>query len=306
MPITNDTFGNYYMGNFIGGNLVDWIEVLSCLRQALGSNDRANLNMLDINRARIDWRPNLVTETLTGVIGVPSSPFISHMDGFQLINNSRIGFAYSAGDLKNHSLFPGGGSVNAISYLPAILFNINPTDTIWVVANKQSISFFIYRSPSFHYFFSQGFLLNSSLAFPQNAYSVLATYNGNSNSVPSYIYQARGFAGTVVKTMHETGIKANYNHTKLSDGLPTQSEVELYLRDASNDVPYGYVPNIFKWKVDGNEVAPAIGDTVRLNMANATGEYAGHGNIFCKVVGRSGAVVDTDLTGDYILMRVAS
>ena len=310
MPITNDTFGNYYMGNFIGGNLVDWTEVLSCFRQALGSDDRANLNKDNLNLARIDWRPNLVAETLTEVISPPSHPFIFRYSydlwrGTTLTNGSRLAFAYN---WHNHSFFPGGGEINAIPR-PNSIELINPTtDTIWVVANKQSISFFIYRSPSFHYFYSQGFLLNSPLTFPQNAYTIVASYNGLSsyNSGPIYAYQARGFAGTVVKTMHETGVKANYNHTKLSDGLPTQSEVELYLRDASNDVPYGYVPNIFKWKVDGNEVAPDIGDVVRLNMANATGEYAGHGNIFCIVVGRSGAVVDTDLTGDYILMRVAS
>lgn len=310
MPITNDTFGNYYMGNFIGGNLVDWTEVLNCFRQALGSNDRANLNTTPGNasQARIDWRPNLVTETLTGVISPPVHPFIAELGFWQsmtLTDGSRLGFSYMS-NYQNHSFFPGGGEVNAIAN-PNNLASINSTDTIWVVANKQSISFFIYRSPSFHYFYSQGFLLNSPLNFPQNAYSIVASYNGlASNTGPIYAYQARGFAGTVVKTMHETGVKANYNHTKLSDGLPTQSEVELYLRDVSTDIPYGYVPNVFKWKVNGGEIAPAIGDVVRLNMANATGEYAGHGNIFCKVVGRSGAVEDTALTEDYILMRVAS
>ena len=306
MPITNDAFGNFYMGDFIAGNLVNWTEVLSCLRQALGSDNRANLNVLDINRARIDWRPNLVAETLTGVIGVPS--FLFYLDNYQLTNNSRIGFAYSAGDQKTHSVFPGGGLVNAISYLPATLFNITSTDTMWVVANKQSISFFIYRNLSAFYFFSQGFLLNSPLGFPQNAYSIVASYNGSSQNgfgIPIYLYQTRGFAGSVIKTMHETGVKASYAHTKLSDGTSTQSEVELYLRDASTDIPYGYVPNIFKWKVNGSEAAPAIGDVVRLNTADYVGEYEEQGNIFCRVVGRTGAVENAAFTGDYLLMRVA-
>jgi hypothetical protein len=300
MAITNDAFGNYYMGNFIVGDLVNWTDVLSCFRQALGSNDRANLNIDNVNQvridARIDWRPNLVAETLQQTIPAPSLSFINlAFGGDTLAANSRIAFAYSPSN--SHTIFPGGGGDNVIGYSSHINMPINiiSTDAMWVVANKQNISYFIYRNSSNYHFFSQGFLLNSSLTFPQNAYSVVVN-----NITGYYSYQARGFAGTVVKTMHETGVKANYNHIKLSDGLPTQSGVELYLRDASTDIPYGYVPNVFKWKADGGEVALAIGDVVRLNMANATGEYAGQGNIFCKVVGRIGS------NGDYLLMKIAS
>ena len=300
MAITNDAFGNFYMGNFIVGDLVNWTDVLSCFRQALGSNDRANLNISNVNDARIEWRPNLISETLTGVIAIPSyiSIAINTPLSTELKPNSIISFAYTNSQSFGHSLFPNGGTTNIV-LCPSFPMVINSTDAMWVVANKQSISYFIYRNQSNYHFFSQGFLLNSSLPFPQNAYSVFASNNS------SYTYQARGFAGTVVKTMHETGVKANYNHIKLSNGLPTQSEVELYLRDASTDIPYGYVPNVFKWKVDGEEVGLAIGDVVRLNMANATGEYAGQGNIFCKVVGRL-SPNGTNLTGDYLLMKIAN
>ena len=300
MAITNDAFGNFYMGNFIVGDLVNWTDVLSCFRQALGSNDRANLNTSNVNEARIEWRPNLINETMIGVIAIPSytSMAINTPLSTELKPNSRISFAYTNSQSFGHSLFPNGGTTNIV-LCPNFSMVINSTDAMWVVANKQSISYFIYRNQSNYHFFSQGFLLNSSLSFPQNAYSVFASnYN-------SYTYQARGFAGTVVKTMHETGIKANYNHIKLTNGLSTQSEVELYLRDASTDIPYGYVPNVFKWKVDGEEVGLAIGDVVRLNMANATGEYAGQGNIFCKVVGRL-SPNGTNLTGDYLLMKIAN
>lgn len=308
MPITSDAFGNFYTGNYIVGDIVNWTEVLSCFRQALGSNDRANLNTSALNLSRIDWRPNLLAETLTGVIAPSTVPFMSDNPNsggagvFTLSANSRMAFSYSVGG-NRHSMFPGGGIINQISYPSGDPIDINSTDAMWVVANKQSISYFIYRNSSNYYFFSQGFLLNSPLPFPQNAYSVVVT---NNNTI--YRYQARGFAGTVVKTMHETGVKANYNHIKLSNGLPTQSEVELYLRDASTDIPYGYVPNVFKWKVDGEEVALAIGDVVRLNMVNATGEYAGQGNIFCKVVGRIDGTPPSslNLTGDYLLMKIAS
>ena len=298
MPITNDTFGNFYIGNFIVGDIVNWTEVLSCFRQALGSNDRANLNTSSVNEARIEWRPNLINETLIGGIAIPSDTKITNTTfSPELKPNSRISFAYAGNNASlGHSLFPNGGMTNIVFPTHSAI-SINSTDAMWVVANKQSISYFIYRDSSNYHFFSQGFLLNSSLPFPQNAYSVFVTYSyGNSY----YRYQARGFAGTVVKTMHNTGVKANYNHIKLSNGLPTQSEVELYLRDASTDIPYGYVPNVFKWKVDGEEVGLAIGDVVRLNMANATGEYAGQGNIFCKIVGR------IDETGDYLLMKIAN
>ena len=300
MAITNDAFGNFYMGNFIVGDLVNWTDVLSCFRQALGSNDRANLNISNVNEARIEWRPNLISETLIGVIAIPSYPSIAINTPLstELKPNSRISFAYTNSQSFGHSLFPNGGTTNIV-LCPNFSMVINSTDAMWVVANKQSISYFIYRNQSNYHFFSQGFLLNSSLSFPQNAYSVFASNNS------SYTYQARGFAGTVVKTMHETGVKANYNHIKLSNGLSTQSEVELYLRDASTDIPYGYVPNVFKWKVDGEEVGLAIGDVVRLNMANATGEYAGQGNIFCKVVGRL-SPNGTNLTGDYLLMKIAN
>lgn len=300
MAITNDAFGNFYMGNFIVGDLVNWTDVLSCFRQALGSNDRANLNISNVNEARIEWRPNLINETMIGVIAIPSytSIAINTPLSTELKPNSRISFAYTNSQSFGHSLFPNGGTTNIV-LCPNFSMVINSTDAMWVVANKQSISYFIYRNQSNYHFFSQGFLLNSSLSFPQNAYSVFASNNS------SYTYQARGFAGTVVKTMHETGVKANYNHIKLSNGLSTQSEVELYLRDASTDIPYGYVPNVFKWKVDGEEVGLAIGDVVRLNMANATGEYAGQGNIFCKVVGRL-SPNGTNLTGDYLLMKIAN
>lgn len=310
MPITNDAYGNFCMGNFIAGDPVDWTEVLSCFRQALGSNGRCNLNVGSLSQMRLAWRPNLVPEALTEAVDYPLNPYFSTSNSSSIATgNSRISLAYTV--LSNgHSLFPGGGAQNVILN-PSSPITINSTDTMWVVANKQSISYFIYRSPDYHYFFSQGFLSNSPLDFPQNAYSVVASCNGstdipNYGAVPNYWYQSRGFSGAVIKTMHESGDKSNYVHTKLIGNTTTQSEVELYLRDASTDVPYGYVPNIFKWKVDGSETGLAIGDIVRLSMASAIGEYVGQGNIFCKVVGRSSNLDGNyALTGDYLLMRVA-
>jgi hypothetical protein len=41
-------------------------------------------------------------------------------------------------------------------------------------------------------------------------------------------------------------------------------------------------------------------------MANATSAYKNHGVIHCVVVGRLGNTNAQDLTGDYILMRVAN
>jgi hypothetical protein len=307
MTITNDAFGNFYIGNFIAGTILDWTEVLSAFRQALGSNDRANILSSGLSAARIDWRPNLIEETRTGVIpvlGVDRLHNINSVD-YTLATNSRLALAYASSSGFSSSLFA-TGTANLFTNAH-VQMTILSTDNFWMVANKQSISYFVYRSPSFYYFFTQGFLLNSALGFPENAYALYSSVNTNGQALPAPTQcHSRGFAGSLIKTIHTSTIKANYAHTKLSDGLGTQSEVELYLRDSSTDIPYGFIPNIFKWRVDGSEVAPAIGDTVRLNMANATGEYVGQGNIFCKVVGRLGNTSGTDLTGDYLLMRVAA
>jgi hypothetical protein len=308
MAITNDAFGNYYIGNFITGDLVDWTEVLSCFRQALGSDDRANINgTTNINITRIDWRPNLIEETLTGVIEIPGANSINTnpnlgVSGYTLTANSRQAFAYNntvsnnlAGTTFLNQVAFANGTSNQVATTSRISFL--STDSIWLVASKQNISFFVYRNPTTFYFFSSGFLLYSGLSYPDNAYTII-TLN---NQIIS-----KGFSSSSLKSIHTFGTKANHDHTKLSDGLTTQSETELYLRDASTDIPYGYVPNIFKWKVDGNEEVKAIGDVVRLNMANAAGEYTGQGNMFCKVVGRLGSTSNTDLTGDYLLMKIAN
>ena len=304
MTIFNDTFGNFYIGSYIAGNSLDWNEVVTCFRLALGSSERVNFKSDNLSALRIDWRPNLVEETLTGEIPVPLQDRLSDgFAGYELSNNSRISLAYTKQNTYANSLFKTG--VANLFFLASShpFIQLTNNDNFWMVANNRSISFFIYRNNSVSYFFSQGFLLNSNLLFPENSY---ALYNSRNTSNYNFECHAKGFAGSLLKTLHTFGDKANYTHTKLSNNEVTTSEVELYLRDANTDIPYGYVPNIFKWKLDGNEIVPNIGDTVRLNLNNAIGYYEGQGNIFCKVVGQLGNTSNTvtDTGRDYILMRI--
>jgi hypothetical protein len=219
---------------------------------------------------------------------------------YTIATNSRISFSYATqADGYASTLFLTGTDnlfLNVHTQLTP-----NNTDSFWMVANNRSLSYFIYKNENAYYFYTSGFLLNSGLAFPQNAYAFYISANASGQTSPTQCH-SRGFTGAL-RTLHTSTVKANYNHNRLSDGATTTAEVELYLRDAATDIPYGYIPNVFKWKVDGTEEAVAIGNTVRLNVSNATGYYAGQGSIFCKVVGRLGNTTNQDLTGDYILMR---
>jgi hypothetical protein len=310
MTITNDAFGNYYIGNYVAGTSLDWTTVLNCLRQALGSDDRANLASSELSSARIDWRPNIPEETLTGVIPVSSESrlWTGNQAAFTLVSNSRISFSYAAqANGYASTLFLTG--VDNLFQNAHTQLTPNNTDSFWMVANNRSLSYFIYKNENAYYFYTSGFLLNSGLAFPQNAYAFYISRNGDAfdpvigGNAQSYEVHARGFTGSL-RTLHTSTAKANYNHNRLSDGAATTAEVEFYLRDAATDIPYGYIPNVFKWKVDGTEEAVAIGSTVRLNVSNAIGYYAGQGSIFCKVVGRLGNTRNSfDPNGDYILMR---
>lgn len=285
MTITTDNFGNYYLGNFVAGYSFTTADLLSLMRTALGSDDRANLN--GTTSFKIDWRPNIVEETLTGVIVIPSSNTVTTT----LTANSRMSFGYPAfvNSTPFVSAFLTGGGHSLGQTFPVSIVN----SPFWAIANSTSVSFYVQDSAK--YFFSQGVLLNSPLPFPQNLYSI-SIYNARINSKVSTDF---------IKSVHTFTNKANYAHTKASDSTATQSEVELYLRDFDTDIPYGYIPNVFKWKVDGDEVAPVVGDVVRLNMSAATGNYVGQGTIFTKVVGRLGSTNNADGAGDYLLMKVA-
>jgi len=284
MSITTDNFGNYYLGNFVAGYSFTREDLLSLMRTALGSDDRANIN--GTFPFRIDWRPNIVEETLTGAIANPPFSNVSAI----LAANSRMALGYpSSGSYSNAAFLTGLGGGVYFNYSSPV------NKASWMIANSTSISFYIEVSSSVSYFFSQGVLLNSPLPFPQNLY-YLSIYNGRINSKVSTDF---------VKSVHTFTEKANYSHTRASDSTATQSEVELYLRDSTTDIPYGYIPNVFKWKVDGAEVLPAFGEIVRLDMSAATTHYAAQNTILCKVVGRLGNASLTDSAGDYLLMKVA-
>lgn len=294
MTINNDAFGNYYVGNYISpdqfGEVVSGTNLISLIRTVLGSNDRAFYNSNGVNFV-ISWRPNLPSETLTGAI--TSSP--SAGSNPTLPVNSRMLLSYSTSSTHIYAKTTVGASQTFFYNLSSL----GSTDKIWATANATSISIYLQvgATPN-HVFLSQGVLQNSSLSYPENLYSLYLNKQGSS------IWGARGDAYTSVSNIiHSFGANANYAHNKLSDGTPTTSEVELYVRDATTNNPYGFIPNVFKWKVDGSEAAPTLGDTVRLNLANATGYYAGQGIIYCKVVGRLGNATETDGGGDYILMR---
>lgn len=312
MLITQDSFGNTFAGNFVSGHLWDPNTLLTVLRTALGSNDRANINFQDKNNFRIDWRPNIPEETLTGEIAIPPRRDIGNFMVYSntITANARMGFSHAV-VLRNWQDNQGTVILDTDVYNTTGINVASPgflAGEYWAVATKSSLSYFVYSTPLNYLFISIGVLKNSNLTYPMNRYGFYAArsnneLNVNGNSLVALTNAINSNLGVVdIKT---NGSIANYAHTKLSDGTATNSEVELYLRRSSNNVPLGYVPNVFKWKVNGSELAPAIGDIVRLNMANATGDYAGQGNIFCKVVGSLGNTSNTDVTGDYLLMRIA-
>jgi len=307
MTIFNDAFGNHYIGNKIGTTPIDWAEILTCIRQALGSNDRANGAFGDNSNTynfffRIDWRPNITQETLAGAIAASPQyiPISVNTD------TTRFVFQMGNGGAVNASAIIHGNLVRTYSSTPVMNPSTNSQVICWMVANNSSFSIFIFKNANNYYFFSNGVLSNSDFAFPLNSYCF---YTGKaSDGFFNASSQNQCLAGTLVDNLlvATTGTIANYAHTK-TNGTATQSEVELYLRRPTlNTVPLGYIPNVFKWKVDGTEPAPQLGDIVSLNMANATSAYKNHGVIHCVVVGRLGNTNAQDLTGDYILMRVAN
>jgi len=302
MTINSDAFGNYYLGNYIAGQQLGSLtgtvyeELQTFHRTALGSDDRASWYSNVASNISIAWRPNIPEETLTGVITNTENPGTNPT----LPANTRMMLFYTTSGASIHAkTLIGNGQT----------FSTNPTSLtssvpIWATANSKSISLFMAvggTAPNYndYYFLSQGVLENSVLSYPENLYSFYLRVNtyGNADRSRGNVYSS------VVHTVHGFGANANYDHIKLSDGTPTTSEVEFYLRDSITNNPYGFIPNVFKWKLDGSEVAPNLGDTVRLNLANATGYYAGQGIIYCKVVGRLGNNSETDEGGDYILMR---
>ena len=304
MTITNDAYGNYFIGNKDTTQLLDWNMLLQCMRQALGSNDRAAIFTTNQsgynNAARIDWRPNIPQETLTGVI---APPLDTYFGGFNQ-STSRFSILYNDVDPTYAILKPGSGDTYASSLSVRRINNSLDNVLCWAVANKQSISYFLLKNTTNYYFQSIGVLHNSDYPFPQNCYNFAIA------STPEWFSQS----GLVAHTLHGDrlittfGTVANYPHTNNS-GASTQSEVELYLRRGTNafEIPIGYIPNVLKWKVDGQETPVAIGSTVKVNMLNPTPDFPSTGPIFYRVVGRLGNSGNLfDLTGDYVLMRVAS
>ena len=307
MTINSDAFGNYYVGNYISGEAFDVSFINQVLTQALGSSDRFALSTTPNDKWRIDWRPNIPEETLTGAIPTGNSYIGSNLVEKTLNSNARLALS-NTNVGSYYSLYEGNipGQLKGIS---ADSLN-SLTDVLYITANNSSISIFVYYSDiDKGLFFSQGLLNNSALSFPDNIYTLYNRSSDINTGTSSEKIISECFVSGQIKPNRVFGTIANYDHIKLSDGSPTTSEVELYLRDTVTNIPYGYIPNLFKWKVDGTEVYPNIGDTVRLNMSNAVGDYAGHGIIYCKVVGRLGLdstsnVADSkEVGGDYILMR---
>jgi hypothetical protein len=292
MAITTDSFGNTFAGNYAQGDAWEPNDLLNVLRTALGSNERANINFTNNSYFRIDWRPNIAEETLTGAVGVPQ-PRIDNEGTAGLAENARMGFSqwnqYSSA-VKSTILLASN------FFLPTELNQFCPTLSTsalyWAIATPYSVSYFILDGGQ-SFFLSTGVLQDSLLPYPNNRYGIHSHIDVVANS----------FAGATIPIATFSDM-ANYAHINKSDGEPTNSEVELYLRREPDGIRLGFVPNVFKWKVDNNEQAKPVGSIVKLNLSNATGYYAGRGNILCIVVARLGSSSKVVRTGDYLLMPV--
>ncbi len=298
MPITQDAFGNTFLGNYLLADSYTTSDFLDFLRTALGSNDRAN----STTNSRFDWRPNIVEETLSGAIPTPPNGTIttSTANGYTLAANSRMAF-----QLNGSFLLASGQSNVVPPYGTGSGGFLGGGSSVLAVGTSRNFAAFIKNTgePTRNYFVSQGVFLNSPLSYPNNRYHITSITDGT----PSAGVRSRSYDGVATISMFASGAIANYAHTKLSDGQPTTNEVELYLRRQLDDNHLGFVPNVFKVKIEPPNTSVLIGDIVRLNMADAQSGsfYFGQGTIFCVVAGRLGNTSETDLTGDYLFMRIA-
>jgi hypothetical protein len=298
MPIFSDAFGNFFQGSITGSVPYTSANVLSLMQNALGNNDRVNANVDNFS-----WRPNLIDETLTGTISASASPNI--YTNLAIPSNARMGFCPSIPD-DGYAISQYRNSSNSGVWVEAIdpTFNIGdfyfePFINLWAVANERSVAVFLQNDMG-SLFISQGVLDRSdvTLVYPDNIY----TY-WDINIIPGNPANTLSESGAVLInssaiTCASYGVIANFAHVRDSDQQAMTSECNLALRDATTGFPFGDVPNVYIWKVDGGETAPSgIGDIVECN------HYI-EGQIYCKVVGRLGNANVSDHGGDWILMKV--
>lgn len=301
MAITQS--GNFtFAGNYLAGDAWEPNDLLAFIRTALGDNNKASINRVSTSSWRIDWQDS----NGSGVVGVATASAIqtnialTSPDGNLAANATFALSPGQAGTSAPRSMYL--MSDQAIAEFTPSTGGITPVFSsaanYWAVGVGDAISVFIKEGANYA-FWSQGIPSLSGLSYPNNKYSLAVGL-----TVPRIRSDFQN--GTGLLNMFTSTAIANYPHTKLSDGQPTQSEVELVLRRQSDNAQLGIIPGLFKVKIDGAETAPAIGETIVINIVeNVRTLYSGLTTIFAVVVGRLGNTSENDLTGDYLAMYVA-
>lgn len=310
MTIKKDNRGNYFEGSTLNGAPWSPDKLLALLHASLGSTGRAFLSKESNAVWRIDWRTNEDTteENITGAIdtsvGNIIRQFYSPSVPQQLLaENARFAFSLntsSSGNISQDKYSPylmANNSVQNFANAWEKLSNgFSSSAIFWAVARDSNFAFFI-QSGSNTFFISQGLLLDARLAFPGSQYSIAS--KGGTRTLG-----AVQNGGNYID-ISTSGDIANFAHVRKSDDTSMESEVELYFRQTSNGDYLGYAANLWKLHIDEGETAPNVGDIVVLDLSLATGYYKGEGEVPCIVAARLGNTSAIDLTGDYILMRIA-
>jgi len=309
MAITKDKRGNHYVGNSTSGSPWDVYELLKLIRTATGSDLRANINFANLSKWRIDWRTNENTteENMSGTVEISPAPVIeqysSSTAGRVLAANARFAMSMRNEKMNNaQQRFSPWLMSNApfTSFVPLgepLTPSLTSAAQWWGVARDSMVAFFV-KDGDNHFFLSQGLLLEAELAFPGSQYSIAA--RGSTHRIRATVQN-----GSLELKCATFGTYANYDHVRKSNDTAMTAECELYLRNQSDGVNYGYCANLFKLHVDAGETTPVVGDFVVLNMSLASGYYEGLNEIMCIVVARLGDKSDIDAGGDYILMKVS-
>jgi hypothetical protein len=307
MPVTNDGFGNEFIGNLGGGvsNAILKVDLITML---------ANKGITQENYNSFTFAIRFPEDTLTGIISSPPGP-VTNLS--TIANNARV--LASLGGYWNNTSDNGCFALNAsttttavtvradtIPYSSMSSFTTNSNTQAWAVASSKNVSVFLYRTDTGDYsFISVGHLNNfgNAYSFPASAYGICLVKNGAS-FFSSFKTVSNGSTTpvSILKkgALNTQAASANYPHLVASG---TQGDnTHLGLRRSDNDYLIGTVNNVFKGK---STLGYAVGDTVKLNnITQGNTSIDSSTNNVGIVVGRLSQSSDNDHLGDYLIMRI--
>lgn len=261
MPIFSDAVGNYCIGGTFSP-ATEWNEIVnnlsSVLTSALGSTDRFITSGFTTQSGssslpsspRIEWRPNMGAETLTGAMSTGT------LTSNAAINNANARFksvlTATSGSAANVHLTRTGVSTFVVNTAATLIDGFTyDTTRVWLTANSRSISLFYFTNTTKYRFFSLGILQNPrsyiSSLYPLYAYDLF--WQTGSGASPTLRVQRPFQVGTATAQAFLSSGNANYSIACVNPADTASSVVtDLWLRDnnsASNDPAAGKAPNLY-------------------------------------------------------------